>query len=76
VTKSKPRNEPATLPEHFMTPTELADLLGIPVGTLYYWRHVGKGPAAFKAGRHVRYDPKEIARWVADQKQQDTERIA
>lgn len=39
--------------------------LGMPIGTLYAWRTKGIGPAAYKVGRHLRYDPAEIRRWLA-----------
>lgn len=37
----------------------------MPIGTLYAWRTKGIGPAAYKVGRHLRYDPAEIRRWLA-----------
>jgi excisionase family DNA binding protein len=30
-------------------------MLGIPVHTLYRWRHKGDGPVGYRVGRHVRY---------------------
>ena len=41
--------------ERLMTLAELAELLGVPVGTLYGWRHQGEGPPGYRIGRHVRY---------------------
>ena len=40
--------------------------LGIPVGTLYQWRHRRVGPPACKIGRHLRYDPAEVYAWVRE----------
>jgi hypothetical protein len=34
---------------------EVADILRVPVGTLRYWRSVGRGPASFKLGATVVY---------------------
>ncbi len=41
--------------------------LGIPVGTLYQWRHRRTGPPALKIGRHLRYDPADVYAWVKGQ---------
>ena len=38
-------------------------VLGIPVSTLYQWRHQGYGPKGRRVGRYIRYDPKEVHRW-------------
>lgn len=40
--------------------------LGIPVGTLYQWRHRRTGPPACKIGRHLRYDPTTVRAWVQE----------
>ncbi len=34
---------------------EVAEYYGVPVVTLYQWRHKGVGPKSAKIGRHVRY---------------------
>jgi predicted DNA-binding transcriptional regulator AlpA len=59
------------LPARFLSPTELADLLGVPVQTLYQWRYLGTGPRGFKAGRHLRYDPAEVRRWITERTLED-----
>jgi predicted DNA-binding transcriptional regulator AlpA len=56
----------APLPDRFLTPVDLAEMLGVPVATLYQWRYLGQGPPAFKAGRHLRYDPVAVRRWIDD----------
>ncbi|KIX79604.1 DNA-binding protein [Streptomyces sp. MBRL 601] len=48
-----------------MTPLDLADLLGVPVETVYQWRRKGTGPRGFRVGRHLRYDPEDVRAWVA-----------
>jgi predicted DNA-binding transcriptional regulator AlpA len=45
---------------------DVSRFLGIPVNTLYQWRHHGVGPRAYRVGRHLRYDPAEIRRWLAE----------
>jgi excisionase family DNA binding protein len=46
---------------------DVSEFLGIPVQTLYTWRHQGTGPKAYRCGRHLRYDPDEIRRWLAEE---------
>lgn len=41
--------------ERLLTPDDVAEVLGVPVKTLYRWRHVGTGPPALVVGRHLRY---------------------
>lgn len=43
---------------------DVAGFLGVPVPTLYKWRYLGTGPAAFRVGRHLRYDPAEVRAWL------------
>ena len=44
--------------ERLMTLPELSEMLGVPIETLYGWRHRGEGPAGYRIGRHVRYRPR------------------
>ncbi|WP_405963221.1 helix-turn-helix domain-containing protein [Streptomyces sp. NBC_00723] len=53
-----------TLPERYLTPADVAELLGVPVETLYQWRRKRSGPPAFRVGRHLRYDPARLRQWV------------
>jgi excisionase family DNA binding protein len=50
-----------------LTPAELGDYLGVPLGTLANWRYQGRGPAYVRFGRHVRYRATDIAAWVDEQ---------
>ncbi|MEL5954627.1 helix-turn-helix domain-containing protein [Streptomyces sp. CLV115] len=52
------------LPERFLTPVDLADLLGVPVETVYQWRRKDTGPRGFRVGRHLRFDPEDVRVWV------------
>ena len=58
------RSNGNVLPERFLTPIEVAHLLGVPVDTLYQWRYRGTGPPSFRIGRHLRYNPDAIAHWI------------
>ena len=51
----------------FLTPEELAERYGVPLATVYQWRHKGYGPTGIKVGRHVRYSVTECERWEAEQ---------
>ncbi|WP_458245888.1 helix-turn-helix domain-containing protein [Streptomyces sp. MAI_2237] len=53
-----------TLPERYLTPDDVAELLRVPVETLYQWRRKRTGPPAFRVGRHLRYDPARLREWV------------
>lgn len=37
------------------SPEEVSEHYGVPLKTLYMWRHKGTGPRSAKIGRHVRY---------------------
>lgn len=43
--------------DRLLTTQQLADYLGVPVATLYAWRHEGAGPPGFRVGKHVDTDP-------------------
>ena len=45
---------------------EVAEFLGVPVTTLHRWRYEGIGPHAFRVGRHLRYDPDVVRRWLVE----------
>lgn len=46
---------------------QASEYLGVPIATLYRWRHVGTGPKAFRVGRHLRYDPATVRQWLRDE---------
>jgi predicted DNA-binding transcriptional regulator AlpA len=47
---------------------ELAELLQVPVVTIYGWRYRREGPAAIRIGRHLRFDPADFSRWLDERK--------
>lgn len=53
--------------ERLWTVHDAAVFLGVPVGTLYQWRTRGLGPRAFRVGRHLRYDPADVRKWLEEQ---------
>jgi predicted DNA-binding transcriptional regulator AlpA len=50
--------------DRLITTAELAEFLSMPVRTLRQWRYLGVGPKAFRVGRHLRYEPSEVRRWL------------
>ncbi len=51
--------------------TDVSEMLGIPVHTLYRWRYRGDGPVGYRVGRHVRYRREAVEAWLeqrADQR--------
>lgn len=57
-----------TLSDEFLTTKKVAELYGLPEGTLRYYRQLGIGPASFKlTGKRVVYRRSEVDRWVAEQ---------
>jgi excisionase family DNA binding protein len=51
-----------------LTVRELAELLGVPVKTVYRWRHRGEGPQPIRVGRFLRFDPADVSRWLEARK--------
>jgi excisionase family DNA binding protein len=50
--------------DRLMTITDLSEMLGVPVDTLYGWRHRGEGPAGYRIGGHVRYRRATVEAWL------------
>jgi predicted DNA-binding transcriptional regulator AlpA len=46
------------------TAQDVADYLTVPIATLYQWRYLGTGPAAYRVGRHLRYEPAAVQAWL------------
>lgn len=47
-----------------LTPQVVADVLGIPLQTLYAWRVKDAGPRGIKVGRHLRYRRSDVEAWL------------
>ena len=60
-----PTCEVIRMAEKLLTLAEVADLLSVPIGTLYSWRHRGEGPRGYKMGRHVRYSRASVDAWLS-----------
>ena len=72
---------PATAPadafglEPLLDVTEVAAYLGVPVSTLYDRRTRGKGPAAYRFGKHLKFAVSDVRSWLAEQRQSGSPRI-
>jgi excisionase family DNA binding protein len=53
--------------DRLLTMQEVAEFLGVPVATIYQWRHHGRGPRGIKVGRHIRYRRADVDAWVEQQ---------
>jgi len=63
--RSNPPASPGLLDrDGLITTAELAAFVSLPVQTLRQWRYLGVGPKAFRVGRHLRYEPAEVRRWL------------
>ncbi|AGB21674.1 hypothetical protein Mycsm_01257 [Mycobacterium sp. JS623] len=49
-----------------LTAAEVAQLTGISVHTLSYWRQSGQGPKTIKAGTRTLYRREDVEQWLAD----------
>ncbi len=47
-----------------LTAKQLSLILGIPEGTLRYWRNVGLGPVWHKLEGSIRYDVRDVEAYV------------
>jgi hypothetical protein len=55
-------------PERLWTPEDVSEFLGgVPVATLYQWRHKGTGPKSRRVGRYLRYKPQDVRDWFDQQ---------
>ena len=60
--------------DQMLTITQVAELLQVPVETMRKWRAQNSGPQAIKLGRHVRYRPEDVDRWVQEQASEQARR--
>jgi predicted DNA-binding transcriptional regulator AlpA len=68
------RSRPSTVPaeggesmtkvEDLLTSSDVADLVGVKVETIYHYKAQGKMPEPTIAGREPRWDRKTIERWA------------
>ncbi|MEU6079042.1 helix-turn-helix domain-containing protein [Streptomyces sp. NPDC047108] len=55
------------LPDQYLTPEDLVSLFRLEsVETVYAWRKKRTGPPGFRIGKHLRFDPAAVHRWIKD----------
>ena len=50
----------------FWTHAETATYLGIPEATLHQLNYKGRAPRSYKIGRHRKYRPGDVDRWLEE----------
>lgn len=50
--------------EKLLSPQEVADIVGVPVKTVYQWNSKRTGPRVIRIGVHCRYRPKDLEAWI------------
>jgi len=63
-------DEPGSFPlARLLTVEETAEILQLPIRTLYQQRHRGVAPGALavKIGRYLRWDPARLGSWIEAQ---------
>jgi predicted DNA-binding transcriptional regulator AlpA len=48
----------------YLTSKEVADLIGLQVGTIYWRRQKGNFPRARKVGKNLLYSKDEVIKWI------------
>jgi len=56
---------------YVLTTAEVAARLRVSRRTVEEWRRRGRGPAHFKAGRHVRYSVLDLEAWILENTHQN-----
>ncbi|WP_420076977.1 helix-turn-helix transcriptional regulator [Streptomyces sp. JL3001] len=55
------------LPDRYLTPEDLVTMFSLPsVETVYQWRRKRIGPAGFRVGRYLRFNPAAVQAWEAE----------
>ena len=54
-------------PLELLTSAETAEVLRVPVRTLYVWRGAGRGPRSYRVGKHVLYRLADVEAWLEEQ---------
>lgn len=53
--------------DRLLSAKEVAECLGVPLATIYTWRHRNQGPPGLRVGRHLRYRRRDLEVWIDQQ---------
>lgn len=53
--------------DKLLTADEVADILGVPLATVYQWRSRSVGPRGYRVGRHLRFREIDVEMWLETQ---------
>ncbi|MCC5949296.1 MAG: helix-turn-helix domain-containing protein [Nitriliruptoraceae bacterium] len=53
--------------DRLLSPSDVAEVLEVPIATLYRWRQNRYGPPAIKVGKHLRYRERDVQSFIDDQ---------
>ena len=67
--RTAPAAPPPALPARLLSVQDVAELLQVPVQTIYAWRFQRRGPTPMRIGRYLRFDPADVARWMETRKE-------
>jgi excisionase family DNA binding protein len=65
-----------TTTEQLLTAEQVADLVQVPVSTVYRWNVTRSGPTPCKVGKYVRYRRADVDAWIASRAGDGPERVA
>lgn len=54
----------AAVDDRLLSPQQLAELCGVPLGTVYQWNTRRVGPRSIRVGKHVRYRRRDVDAWL------------
>lgn len=57
--------------DRLLSAQEVAEYLGVPLATIYTWRHRSQGPPGLRVGRHLRYRRRDLDAWIELQLEED-----
>jgi excisionase family DNA binding protein len=63
----EPGEERSDEPDQILTTQDVAELLKVPLNTIYKWNKSGTGPPFYMIGKGIRYRMGHVQRWRAEQ---------
>lgn len=64
TTTSNPETIVEAVSPTYLTPREVAEMLRVPLKTVYTWQSEGTGPSFYRVGKYALYIESEVHAWV------------